>query len=137
MSRGSCLLLFVIFSFLVFSPKISAQNGHGGQTRLLRTPTVSATQIGFAYATNIWVASRDLDAERRAALLDCLGRRRRRRADDSPARVPGKNLTGRDARRLSHEQLVGRRTSQLSRRPESPDLDRRSQNLRSRFAAVD
>jgi tricorn protease len=29
------------------------------QTRLLRTPTVSATQVAFAYANNIWVASRD------------------------------------------------------------------------------
>jgi tricorn protease len=43
---------------LVFSTKTGAQNGHGGQTRLLRTPTVSATQIGFAYANNIWVVPR-------------------------------------------------------------------------------
>src|SRR5262245_9686658 len=32
-------------------------NGNGG-TRLLRTPTVSATQIAFAYAQNIWVVPR-------------------------------------------------------------------------------
>src|SRR6266487_3642774 len=31
--------------------------GQGG-TRLLRTPTVSATQIAFAYAQNIWVVPR-------------------------------------------------------------------------------
>ena len=37
----------------------NAQNGTGGHyTRLLRTPTVSANQIGFAYANNIWVAPR-------------------------------------------------------------------------------
>lgn len=42
-----------------------AQNGHGGQTRLLRTPTVSSTQIGFAYANNIWVAPRAGGAARR------------------------------------------------------------------------
>ncbi|HEX5601338.1 MAG TPA: hypothetical protein VFX63_02270, partial [Pyrinomonadaceae bacterium] len=43
---------------MVFSTKTGAQNGHGGQTRLLRTPTVSAAQIGFAYANNIWVVPR-------------------------------------------------------------------------------
>ena len=32
---------------------VDAQNGHGGQTRLLRSPTVSSTQIAFAYANNI------------------------------------------------------------------------------------
>jgi tricorn protease len=42
-----------------------AQNGHGGQTRLLRTPTVSSTQIGFAYANNIWVAPRAGGSARR------------------------------------------------------------------------
>jgi tricorn protease len=37
-----------------------AQNGFGGpsHTRLLRTPTVSANQISFAYANNIWVVPR-------------------------------------------------------------------------------
>src|SRR4029453_4180236 len=41
-------------------------NGHGGvYTRLLRTPTVSATQIGFAYANNIWVAPRAGGSARR------------------------------------------------------------------------
>src|SRR5207247_2972333 len=32
-------------------------NGHSG-TRMLRSPTVSATQIAFAYANNIWVVER-------------------------------------------------------------------------------
>jgi tricorn protease len=37
----------------------NAQNGTGSHyTRLLRTPTVSANQIGFAYANNIWVVAR-------------------------------------------------------------------------------
>ena len=58
MSRRFMLVLAVSFCFLVFSTKTGAQNGHGGQTRLLRTPTVSATQIGFAYANNIWVVPR-------------------------------------------------------------------------------
>src|SRR5215203_2063113 len=70
MSRRSTLvaaLLFCFwaFCFLVFSTKTGAQNGHGGQTRLLRTPTVSATQIGFAYANNIWVVPRAGGSARR------------------------------------------------------------------------
>src|SRR5947209_4647169 len=35
---------------------VPAAGGPG--TRLLRTPTVSATQIAFAYANNIWVVER-------------------------------------------------------------------------------
>ncbi len=38
------------------APEIASANG--GPTRLLRTPTVSATQIAFAYANNIWVVER-------------------------------------------------------------------------------
>jgi tricorn protease len=58
MSRRFMLVATLAFCFLVFSTKTGAQNGHGGQTRLLRTPTVSTTQIGFAYANNIWVVPR-------------------------------------------------------------------------------
>jgi tricorn protease len=58
MSSRIAALLLLVTCFLVFSTKTAAQNGHGGQTRLLRTPTVSATQIGFAYANNIWVVLR-------------------------------------------------------------------------------
>ena len=58
MSRRFMLVAALSFCFLVFSTKTGAQNGHGGQTRLLRTPTVSTTQIGFAYANNIWVVPR-------------------------------------------------------------------------------
>jgi tricorn protease len=31
----------------------------GAQTRLLRQPTISATQVAFSYANNLWIASRD------------------------------------------------------------------------------
>ncbi len=60
MSTRFALISVFAFCFLVFSAKTSAQNGHGApaQTRLLRTPTVSSTQIGFAYANNIWVVPR-------------------------------------------------------------------------------
>ncbi len=57
-SRISPILL-LLFCLSICSVQSAAQNGHGGQTtRLLRTPTVSATQIGFAYANNIWVVPR-------------------------------------------------------------------------------
>ena len=57
-SRVSPILL-LLFCLSICSVQSAAQNGHGGQTtRLLRTPTVSATQIGFAYANNIWVVPR-------------------------------------------------------------------------------
>ena len=74
------------------------------------------------------LVARDVGAERRAALLDRAGRGRRRGADGAAARLSGQDLARRHAHRLSHEQLVGRRAAQLSRRPEPPDLDRRSQD---------
>src|ERR1051326_8048143 len=83
------------------------------------------------------VRARARRAERRAAFLDGAGAGRRRGADGAAARLPGKNLAGRYARRLPDEQLLGRGTPQLSRRTEPPDLDRRSQDLRSRVAAVE
>ncbi|HJX92925.1 MAG TPA: hypothetical protein VJ372_20685, partial [Pyrinomonadaceae bacterium] len=58
------LLALLGLSFIPIA--VEAQNGHGsGQTRLLRTPTVSANQIGFAYANNIWVAPRAGGSARR------------------------------------------------------------------------
>jgi tricorn protease len=63
---SSRIPLLLVFCFLVFSTTATAQNGHGGQTtRLLRTPTVSSTQIGFAYANNIWVVPRAGGSARR------------------------------------------------------------------------
>ena len=44
-----------------------AQNSNG--TRLLRTPTVSATQIAFAYAQNIWVTPRAGGQARRVTTI--------------------------------------------------------------------
>ncbi len=38
--------------------QLNAQAQGAGGTRLLRTPTVSSTQIAFAYAQNIWVVPR-------------------------------------------------------------------------------
>ncbi len=59
------LLLLSCFLALTFAGRAAAQNGHGGQTRLLRTPTVSSTQIGFAYANNIWVVPAPVAAHAR------------------------------------------------------------------------
>ena len=41
------------------------QAASGPSTRLLRTPTVSATQIAFAYANNIWTVERSGGLARR------------------------------------------------------------------------
>jgi hypothetical protein len=37
---------------------IALVHANGEPTRLLRSPTISATQIAFAYANNIWVVER-------------------------------------------------------------------------------
>jgi uncharacterized protein YjbI with pentapeptide repeats len=55
----TALLVLGSLLFFNYSTRVGAQNGVGSGTRLLRTPTVSATQIGFAYANNIWVVPRD------------------------------------------------------------------------------
>ena len=63
-SRISPVLLLAL-SLISATAIVRAQNGAGGHTRLLRTPTVSATQIGFAYANNIWVVPRTGGSARR------------------------------------------------------------------------
>ncbi|HXQ68962.1 MAG TPA: PDZ domain-containing protein [Pyrinomonadaceae bacterium] len=66
MFRPRLLILLCLCLLAVgLATNAHAQNGHGGQTRLLRTPTVSSTQIGFAYANNIWVAPRAGGSARR------------------------------------------------------------------------
>ena len=50
------------FVFVKFGAQAQTANG---QTRLLRTPTVSASQIAFAYANNIWTAPRAGGSARR------------------------------------------------------------------------
>ncbi|MEO7659604.1 MAG: hypothetical protein ABIV48_08315, partial [Pyrinomonadaceae bacterium] len=47
----------------ITSLNVSAQNTGG--TRLIRSPTVSSSQIAFAYAQNIWVVPRSGGAARR------------------------------------------------------------------------
>src|SRR5437879_8965974 len=42
-----------------------AASTSGAQTRMLRSPTVSATQIAFAYANNIWTVDRAGGSARR------------------------------------------------------------------------
>ncbi len=55
----------LVFCTVLFAGSFaSAQTSNGG-TRLLRTPTVSATQIAFAYAQNIWAVPRAGGAARR------------------------------------------------------------------------
>src|ERR1051326_6065121 len=57
--RRASMLLTVAFAItlgiLQFGDSAHAQTGG---TRMLRTPTVSATQIAFAYAQNIWTVPR-------------------------------------------------------------------------------
>ncbi len=209
------LTIALVLSGFAFARLVVHAQTNDAQTRLLRMPTVSATQIAFAYANNIWtvpraggsarrltsfhgqtvnphfspdgkwiafsgeyagnldayvvaseggeprrltwhperrpgpgldarrqvsaflVSARYLGAGRHASFLDRACGRWRRRSDADPARVPGQDFSRRRARRLSHEQFLGRGTSQLSRRSKSAGLDCRSQNLRSGFAAMD
>src|SRR6478735_8720455 len=59
--RRSSFLLIALFAVAVLSFKTIHHTAYAqtaGGTRLLRTPTVSATQIGFAYAQNIWTVPR-------------------------------------------------------------------------------
>lgn len=49
-----CALLLSSFSVL----RAPHSRAAAGPTRLLRTPTVNATQIAFAYANNIWIVER-------------------------------------------------------------------------------
>ncbi len=60
LSRTFTLLLVCVLTAVT----VHAQTPDG-QTRLLRTPTVSATHIAFAYANNIWTVPRAGGAARR------------------------------------------------------------------------
>jgi tricorn protease len=62
--RSVMLCAALVIGVLVFA-KFTAQGQTSGQTRLLRTPTVSASQIAFAYANNIWTVSRSGGSARR------------------------------------------------------------------------
>jgi len=54
----AAILLFALHAAGVFAAEPTA-------TRMLRSPTVSATQIAFAYAQNIWTVDRAGGAARR------------------------------------------------------------------------
>ncbi|HEY6231147.1 MAG TPA: PDZ domain-containing protein [Pyrinomonadaceae bacterium] len=56
--------LFVV-SLLVLLANLATHAQTAGQTRLLRTPTVSSSQIAFAYANNIWSVPRSGGSARR------------------------------------------------------------------------
>lgn len=63
--RPSFLLFAVVIVGLCFAKFAVQAQSADGQTRLLRTPTVSATQIAFAYANNIWTVPRSGGSARR------------------------------------------------------------------------
>ncbi len=56
-------LALLALAFLILPSGVPAANGPA--TRLLRTPPVSATQIAFAYANNIWIVERSGGLARR------------------------------------------------------------------------
>src|ERR1019366_6728739 len=60
-------LLTGVFLFLLAVPFAAPPSltANGESTRLLRSPTVSATQIAFAYANNIWIVERSGGMARR------------------------------------------------------------------------
>ncbi|HYJ91104.1 MAG TPA: PDZ domain-containing protein, partial [Pyrinomonadaceae bacterium] len=53
----ACRIAFILLVSVLFTPLFAARAQSGG-TRLLRSPSVSDTQIAFAYAQNIWVVPR-------------------------------------------------------------------------------
>ena len=52
-----CRRVSVLFTVIIVSAGVHGQSSPAG-TRLLRSPTVSTTQIAFAYAQNIWTVPR-------------------------------------------------------------------------------
>lgn len=50
---------FLVLTTVIVLAETPGFTRNGGFTRMLRMPTVSATQIAFAYANNIWVVSRE------------------------------------------------------------------------------
>lgn len=58
------IILLTVLACVVLGSAAPTQ-AQNGQTRMLRTPTVSATQIAFAYAENIWTVPRAGGSARR------------------------------------------------------------------------
>src|SRR5688572_12552553 len=48
----------LLATLLPLSSGVTTLNANGEATRMLRSPTVSATHVAFAYANNIWVTER-------------------------------------------------------------------------------
>ena len=63
--RISIVLAIFAVAGLAGLAATSIATANGGTTRLLRSPTVSATHIAFAYANNIWIVERAGGAARR------------------------------------------------------------------------
>jgi tricorn protease len=55
----------LFLSFTIEACAFALVRANGDETRLLRSPTVSATQIAFAYANNVWVVERAGGSARR------------------------------------------------------------------------
>ncbi len=66
-ARRASLVLIALIAITMLTIKFSVREAHAqaGGTRLLRNPTVSATQIAFAYAQNIWTVTREGGMARR------------------------------------------------------------------------
>jgi tricorn protease len=56
--RANIILACFVFVGLATLVATRAATANGGATRMLRSPTVSATHIAFAYANNIWIVER-------------------------------------------------------------------------------
>ena len=59
----------LVFCTVLFAGSFASAQTSNGSTRLLRTPTVSATQIAFAYAQNIWVVPRAARVDQKLGML--------------------------------------------------------------------
>jgi tricorn protease len=58
MSKHTSILIRLSLAVAILAAFEPATTGAMNSTRMLRTPTVSATQIAFAYANNIWIVER-------------------------------------------------------------------------------
>jgi hypothetical protein len=56
-----CAVFLLLISIILVNVAPDIASANSGPTRLLRTPTVSAAQIAFAYANNIWIVERTGD----------------------------------------------------------------------------
>jgi len=63
--RRLSIVLFAVLAMVIVFAEFPAQAQTSGQARLLRTPTISSSQIAFAYANNIWTVPRAGGSARR------------------------------------------------------------------------